>query len=63
MGVGGQLHTPAPLPQGKWPPVPTEYEAGRATETVWRWKQTEWTHEKIIYWLPTDVAQFIIWEQ
>jgi hypothetical protein len=34
--VSGQLHTPAALPPGKEPPVPTGQEAGWAPEPVWK---------------------------
>jgi hypothetical protein len=35
MEVSGQLHTPAALPPGKEPLVPTEQEAEWAPEMVW----------------------------
>jgi hypothetical protein len=40
--VNGQLHAPATLPPGKSPPVPIEYEAGWASESVW----TQWRRER-----------------
>jgi hypothetical protein len=36
MEVSGQLHTPADLPPGKEPPVPTGQEVGWAPESVWK---------------------------
>jgi hypothetical protein len=44
MEVSGQLHAPASLPPGKYPPpVPIEQEAGWAPEpiwTLWRWEKS-----------------------
>jgi hypothetical protein len=42
MEMGGQLHTPTALPQGKEPPVSIGYEAVWAPELVW----TLWKREK-----------------
>jgi hypothetical protein len=41
---GGQLHVPAALTSGKKPPVPIEWEAGLAPETVW----TLWSRENSV---------------
>jgi len=38
MEASGQFHIPATLPQGKEPPLPIGYKAGRAPELIWTWR-------------------------
>jgi len=39
--LSGQLHAPAALSLGIYPPVPSGKEAGWASELVWTWWQRE----------------------